>query len=44
VLPTGTRPQPPALDPQHRILFAQRLAVLIKRIRAATKEGNSNER
>jgi len=55
VLPTGTRPQhpaptiklppavPPALDPHHRLLFAQRLAVLIKRIRAATKEGNSNE-
>jgi hypothetical protein len=55
VLPTGTRPQPinptstllPAaprtLDPPHRVLFAQRLAVLIKRIRTATKEGNTHE-
>jgi hypothetical protein len=56
VLPTSTRPPhttpaitlspaaPRTLDPQHRVLFAQRLAVLIKRMRAATKEGKADER
>jgi hypothetical protein len=34
---------PRALTPRHHILFAQRLAILIKRVRAATKEGNANE-
>jgi hypothetical protein len=53
---TSTRPQhttptikllaaaPRTLDPQHRVPFAQRLAVLIKRIRTATQEDNAHER
>jgi hypothetical protein len=56
VPPTSTRPQhttptiklvaaaPHTLDPQHRVLFAQRLALLIKRMRAATQEDNADER
>jgi hypothetical protein len=34
---------PRALTPRHHMLFAQRLAILIKRMRTATKEGNANE-
>jgi hypothetical protein len=55
MLPTSTRPQhtapsiqllPPVsrvLTPPHHILFAQRLAILIKRLRAVTKEGKTHE-
>jgi hypothetical protein len=55
VLPTNTRQQLPkatiavsprtplALTPANHILFSQRLALLIKRLRAATKEGTAHE-
>jgi hypothetical protein len=54
-LPTNPRPQSPkatitvsprtprALTPANHILFSQRLALLIKRLRTAAKEGNANE-
>lgn len=35
---------PRVLNSHHHVLFAQRLAVLIKRMRAATKEGTANDR
>jgi hypothetical protein len=55
MLPMSTPPQPPkatitvslrtprALTPANHILFSQHLALLIKRLRAATKEGNTHE-
>jgi hypothetical protein len=55
VLPTNTRPQAlkvtipvspltrQTLTPENHILFSQRLALLIKRLRAATKEDNTHD-
>jgi hypothetical protein len=55
LLPTNTRPPSPkatslvsptaprVLTPANHILFSQRLALLIKRLRAATKEGNAHD-